>query len=453
MVYNDIDFGRELRTMQFSIDPVKDPVSGVDLMYQRVTIEVSVVLNPFWFATNKMGAFPEGEVNDRFVGDRMGLTIANLREVLMTPRKPLHFSVGPDLVIQSPDYDTDTGDYLPSDCKNGPHPLGCKVIDIVGDKSAMLFFKIETYVSYCEKMLLSNRWTMSCDIDQEGYTTRTTRGKAVFRSDLLAQTGANPDDFRRFLLVPAQDQLRRINVHVGVSADGTELDYSVTDRETTYGLGADSAITRIEGNTTSGGQIDITQLKDAMNVIGDTMGSAFASFNIFGVAGPAIIGGRAVYNHAIPQGRANCMVRVFGKRYASKERMAEVALAVAMDRFGGALKGRSLLVVGAYLTQDIGSDNAPFVELRVEFLTGLAQLALIFSPRTAIIGAVNLATNVDPAGLQFTQDRPPAQLPYSDNTRGTWIGSMAYQALASGACDLPTQPAATDSRSDASRVV
>jgi hypothetical protein len=446
LIYNGVDLGREIRTMSYSVEPVMDPLTGIDLLCQHVTIEVMVVVNPYWLATNKPGNLPAGELSPGTAGDRMGLTMANLRRVLLEPRGLLVFNVGPDTSLTSPQIDPATSRPLPADCKNGPRPLYCRVTELLGDKSGFLFFGIETWVEDdCEAFVLSNRWASTCTVDQEGYTTRVTRGKTCFRSDFMHWERLTPDQFRALVIIPTQDDLQRVGLTVSPSADGLELDWQVVDQEVTYGTGnregfadplggvpaenqaPDSRITRIEGNTTHGGHIEIHDLKGAATKVGGSLRKlAFGSGGGVPFVGPVV----DLFMEVVPSCRANCLVRVFGQRRCSKKYMARVAMMVALDRFGGILTRSGAVVVGSYLMQDIGSQNAPFIELRLEFLTGLQQLFVVLDPDTAITGGVRLDTELKTLGCRF--ETPPPELPYSDNTRGSWVSSLAYQALSAG---------------------
>ena len=119
-------------------------------------------------------------------GDRLGVTLSKPGEILRQHRQRLTYRVGADLVIDSPGVFAD-GTPVPCDPTNGPHVLDATVTPIIGDRTAVLVFEVETTICNCDKYILSNRYEQSVDIDAYGYTTRTTRGLVIARADFHQQ--------------------------------------------------------------------------------------------------------------------------------------------------------------------------------------------------------------------------------------------------------------------------
>lgn len=149
------------------------------------------------------------------------------------------------------------------DCKNGPVPLHCNVVEVRGKKTFVVDWAIECYVneSYIFRRsttlsaLLSQRWTVEEDLDQDFFATRIINGHAIFRSDRLQILNAVADDFRAWLMNPPQNNFRRTVQQILISEDGTRLDYVLIDRQVPYSLTPtviQRGVTRFEAEYTQG---------------------------------------------------------------------------------------------------------------------------------------------------------------------------------------------------------
>ena len=429
--YNGITIQfRELRTQEYSAVLQYDPTQK-DPLYYHVTLTIAGVIQPYMISSNK----PPVVGGVVFPGDRLGISIPNLQKVLLEPRQQLTYQVGPDIVLTSP-LTTDFNQVLFSDCRGGPIPKHCRITEILGDKSALFSYSIETWVSTCDNYILSNRWSSSCSVDAEGYTTRTTTGLAITRKDYIDFAMVTIDVWRSYLFVPVSDGLQRVGIQVNQNEDGTELRYTVTDRQTTYGTGANSQISKIEGNVTIGGQSDhIPDVKDVIGGISLTRG-----FNFISSFGTSEIGTikKTIWN-ALPRGRANAMVRVFGQQGSTKQYLTQVAINVLTDRLGPITLGGRLFTMSLYMTQDIGNQNPPFVELRGEFVVAsLRQLALLLGVGGAAVFAGQMKLDIGIPTSNFLPTTPTTQLP-DNNSRGTWLRQLTIQAL-NPTCELPEVP-------------
>lgn len=128
------------------------------------------------------------------------------------------------------------------DCKNGPFPLVTSINQVYGDdRTFLVAFAVQTFINEYRKngintstALLSNRFSQTASTDDRGYTTLTTVGKAVFRSDWLNLRGAaavTPDVVRAELMLKIPLGFVRDNIDVTSSPDGTGLVYRFIDRQ------------------------------------------------------------------------------------------------------------------------------------------------------------------------------------------------------------------------------
>ena len=72
-------------------------MSGVDYMRTHVVVDVAGVFNPVSTAS-----FTQPGTQPGVFGDRAGVSLAQLRQALLTPRRQLLFFIGPDLVFSAP---------------------------------------------------------------------------------------------------------------------------------------------------------------------------------------------------------------------------------------------------------------------------------------------------------------------------------------------------------------
>src|SRR5262249_22460502 len=151
------------------------------------------------------------------------LTDVAIRHLLQQPRRKLLYTAGGDdpagnpaqiqftfvggaqdpLVVEAP-YRNRSGnppDYQ-VDANNGPRPLlydGWRVDGpgMLRGEFAVEFFLNEPYLYVLKPpLLLGNEWEMEHDIDIDGFTSKTVRGRAHFNAAVLAQQKTVPDDYR-----------------------------------------------------------------------------------------------------------------------------------------------------------------------------------------------------------------------------------------------------------------
>lgn len=428
LIYNGVVLDK-VKTAFYRVDPVTDP-SGIDLECVKVTIEVQGVFHELWHGSNKP-AGTDRRFNYGTPGDVAAISLYNLREVLMRPRGALEFWMGGVLVLDAPQRDGN-GTRYSCDVKGGPFPQDVSVVQIIGDRAAIVRFRIETYVSNCEHYCLSNRWALNTSFDQHGYGTTTIQGRASFRKDFLVNAGLQPDDFRKWLILPADFGMKRMSVDVRVNPEGTEVAYTVVDRVTNYGTGANSGIARVECQITSGMDTPLKSLKEETIEI-------YGAFKMAMGGDIGSVGGK-VFNWVVPNCKLNVIVRIWGQAGMDRRQLLRMAASMALDRVS---PGFGVAIVSVYASVDWGSENPPFVEVRCEFMGKQKQLRLLFADD---IGAsFNWNTTIAGKGevLNWSNTTPATQLPRSENTRGSTIGRMVAQTLAGpSACERPANPPA-----------
>ncbi len=433
------------RTGEFAIRAVYDP-SGLDLLYQEVTLSAICVWNPAATATNKPGA-PVGYAGLGVRGDVLSTTISNLKNTLMLPRRQLTLSVGGRTTFFCPLVNLVTGNPMPCDPMGGPLPQHCRVIQIIGDKSAIVEFSIRFAVSDVTRVVTSCRWSVSATTDEAFLTTRSISGRASFRPDMLA--GSAPtlvaDQFRAALPFSVPNGFRRKRVSVVVNERGDESTFTIEDKEQTLNTGLFSPVIKIDGQVTTGIDTPIKDLKGVVSLIGDLAGD-LNPLRAFGDPVGALkgVGSAAskVWSRATPSAKANGLVNVYGKAGADRNALFGIARSVMLDRFAplvipGGFRG--LYPVSFFATFPFGNEQIPMVSIRAEFLcANLTTLAALFDT-TVISKLVNTRNDINSVPLMKT-DPTWGNLPFpaSNGMRGRWLGELLTQVLS----DPTTFPAA-----------
>lgn len=252
LIYNGVPLrlGR-LRVQQRA---VYDESDG-DYLFTHYVLEAPCVWSPAATATN-----PVPGPNGVTLGDRAPVSLANLRELLMQPRQYLQVYVGNDLYLQSPQL-TQFGGVLATDANNGPQPIDFRITEVLGTKSILGVYRTQTWLNETAfspaspgqgigpaPALLSHRWEQAEEIDEDFLSTRTTRGTATFRTDLLLDAGAVADDFRNALFHPTPPNYRRVRGVATASDDGTKLAYQITDAEQSWNVGPGRGLIRLRGH-------------------------------------------------------------------------------------------------------------------------------------------------------------------------------------------------------------
>jgi hypothetical protein len=456
--YGPVDLAVE-HTSEVSIRAVYDS-SGLDYLYDEITVGVVCVFNPAAVATKSIPPFA--------AADRLGVTVNNLKHTLLIPRQQLQLTLGTDRTFTAP-LDHPLRDAqghpvldgqgnqvvgpLPCDPGGGPFPEECRIMEVIGDKTAVVLYRIRFHTLDCTgNFVLSNRWRVSSDTDGVSYlTTRVIEGRAVLRADFAL--GQSPtvliDQFRAaFVLSPPPGFIRK-RVHVTATEDGRELVYQVIDREQRLNLGTKSPAVRVEGYATAGVDVPIGKAQALGTYALRAQAAAAGNRFLRGVIAGAWESLAGHVGQLIPTPKANCIVRVTGKAGVNYADLVKLAVQIALDRFANYQLNNTLFVVSAYITQALDNEQAPYVELRMEFLvTGFNVLTAILDPVANAVNFMNFKAEVEGPNnslggnalrLSGGHGNPP--LPASNQTRGTWIGFLVSQALAVP-CSVPAAPPA-----------
>ena len=415
-----------VRTEEWVCEPDLD-YSGVDYCLNHIVIGVRAVVNPAATATSP--------------GQRAGLTMADVQQILMNPRQKLVYRIGPDVVVSSP------LDGAVCDAKNGPKPLACRIIEVKGTKTAIIYFRIETWTGGPSNVLddcptvLSNRWSTEAEVDDNWVTRITTRGRMRVRTDAMqTDDPASPDIFRSACLpLPVPDGFKRGPINVAAKEDGTELMWSCVDQQQSLNLinGAQLGVCTIEGHYTTGSEVPYKDMKSLFTSLMNPLNLIPSIRNSFYIklTGPP------------PR-----TVEAGGSGHARQD-LLKVGIAVICDRFMPILtngfqfnNGPQIILKGGlvslYATISI-QDVA--VELRGEVFGGPGQT---YNPSdfgayvnmkddmTGAAGAGLYANILNFKGATGANPNPPQ----GNTSRGYFIGALLEQAL-KGQYDLPASNA------------
>lgn len=194
--------------------------------------------------------FQEGN-GDGITGYQATLTDVEVKTRLMIPRRKLIIGSLDDkgrliVWLESPK----TG--LLCDMAGGPKPISVDVISVAGQGQTFgVHVQIETFQSPCtyqsDRALISHRWQMTHDHNEDNYLTRTIEGEAVFNLGVVASSIFQPDWIRGQLFHPIPLGFQRRLGPISLSPDGTTLKYTVSDVDTTILFDpGDSGATQME---------------------------------------------------------------------------------------------------------------------------------------------------------------------------------------------------------------
>lgn len=220
-------------TKRFSQEPVFDQ-SDSDLSHFKFVVHVSGLVSGVTATSHFQGA--------GFTGEAAG-TMVNIRRALSSPRGSFRMQMGVTAdsdgttILSADPYQAESatpGSGL--DVNNGPK---CRVIDIT-HIAANEVFRVEVEFEICLRecngtiageaaAVLSNKWSVTDDVDENLWTTRVYQG--VLRT-VSAQFNAN--SFRALVVPPLQPGLRRKRMTFDVSRDGLTLGYTILDEEVNY---------------------------------------------------------------------------------------------------------------------------------------------------------------------------------------------------------------------------
>lgn len=431
----DFKFGfASFHLNELTFEPETDQ-TGIDIECTKVTLDLHGVVNAVAIAANKAQEGIPGSV-----GNALPDTVIGLRDYLVIPRKVIIFEIAGVTIFESHE------DGMESDVRGGPFPARASFSQVVGDKTALLQFRVVTYLTYCNKYLLSNRWTQRSTVGSDGMTTRTTVGRAAFRKDFLDFEGLQADDFRKWLIIPCPNDMRRVYVDVQQESDGAAVTYNVTEQEVNYGTGADRGILKVSGTATGGCESEIKTGNQMINKM------ASMAMNVLTLSPKALI---ADFNSFIPNSKFAAIARVDGRKGVKQDMLARVAVDVCLDRLANVYNPQNGLgfVSKLFVTNSHGSEEAPWSQCQIE-VYGISLNILLntvqFTPDNLINASLSIKINSLDGGPLFNKNIEAARLPNSDNTRGSQLTALISQVLNSGAlpCALPGNPPADSAAQD-----
>jgi len=140
---------------------------------------------------------------------------------------------------------------LQSDAKLGPVVIGCHVRGGPNSNSFFVNMDIRTWITPCEdasdRAILSHRWRMTHNEDENHYLTRQIDGTVVFNATLLVKANIPPDWFRKQFFHPIPLGFKRSLGPITLTEDGTTLKYSYSDTDTSVVFDAsDTGATQME---------------------------------------------------------------------------------------------------------------------------------------------------------------------------------------------------------------
>lgn len=427
---------------------------GQDYLYTRFRFAVGGIYNP------RATAYTAGPVATP--GTMPPITDISIRNTLMQPGGVLVWDDesppvggGPVTILRVPAANG-TGDV-----KGGPYPRGCHVAQIAGTKTWWVVFLIETFVNEQtaanmanvynrpSNIVLSHRWDITADYNQDHFATRIVRGEVVFRLDLLTRNNVSPDQFRDILFHPVPANFQRSNIRVMPSSDGTTYKYEFTDTEQPLNYSLGPNITRIEATETDMTFVPSQAQALQENFVSNLHGGVSAASSI--LSGNAVGGltgfvSGAAHNaidtgvKLLPQCASHIIVRVWGNQQCLRANLFLTAMGVAWGRMNwlnlGYLPG-----IESQITFDLTNK---FVEAQLTFKYGPNALTLLKMSNLPFALPDILNETITSGGVPVIGTLGPNPVyPTSGNTRGTWIGGVIAQSL-QGPGALPAAPVNTD---------
>lgn len=428
-------------------------LDGPTYLWSEWYIHVRGLLNPA--ATSYAGA---GGAERPTLGRTPSLTDSTIRHLLAQPRQKLVFTAAPPdptrpglpdlnvlqggggslVILDCPETTFAAGGVAPNftgsadfdeyftDAQNGPFPSIYNVVRIDGMRTFHVEFAVTARVNECYNyysdpaVLLSHRWTESHDVDRDGFTRRSVRGHAVFRSDVLLNLGTHPDDYRAALFHPIARNCQRQNVRVTAHEDGCRLDYSFTDQEVSHYI-IPTHVSRIEAF----GTIHQTRPNTGDAASGFWKAAGALLRKSFSGAASALADG------LLPFESGTIVIRVWGTRRASLILLVKVAekvfLAKMPDIFAGGGPGVPYYGIDSDLTFDF---VGKYVELRATVTVPLSKrIVLAATTLDADTTSFPHFADDDIDGVATTADSPGRMAVLGNETRGTMMQMVVAAAL------------------------
>jgi hypothetical protein len=218
-----------VKTKTFYQEPVFTGADGSgDYLYTKFRISVEGVFN---------SSLPPAAIA-QFPGDATpaGL-MARIRQLLWQPREQLVYSVNGVVLLSSPQQSAIANQMVQrkTDANNGPIVNDVNVTALT-ENTFRIDFDVTTWLQDCSAAtvlggsgpkFISNRFTTDFDIDQHQYVTITTRGTVFTRADV----NVNPDSLRGAIAPTLTTGAVAERSHFGVLESGLAVTYEFVDRE------------------------------------------------------------------------------------------------------------------------------------------------------------------------------------------------------------------------------
>lgn len=213
--YNGLEL-RNVITREFEQSPIRDE-SNTDILYTKFNIYVETVMNA--------DLLTDAVINLGIVGEQspisatsVGSLLANVAKILNQDRKPFRYVMDGVEVINL---------YPSTEANNGPKVFGVRLTQI-SSKTVRIRFGIECAVVQCDQALpvISNRWSMTEDIDGNFVATRRWRGKLRLKNAVF-----NPQAFRGLCVPVLHKGWKREGMNFVGETNSLELAYEISDRQ------------------------------------------------------------------------------------------------------------------------------------------------------------------------------------------------------------------------------
>lgn len=429
-----------IKTLAYKRQPIWD---GPNYLYTRHKFHVRGVLNPLATSYDWGGGPALLGITPPVAPVNAPITDGWIRQQLAKERQQLIVRNGDTIVLQSP------RPGFPVDCSFGPFPSTYDVVYCGGIKTYLIEFAVETDIdeSYLygdtklgpspPRTMLSHLWSITDGMTLDYFTTRTIRGHAIFNAEQLVTLGANADDFRYYLFHATPNGMRRDQIEVNITEDGTTCEYTIVDREVYAPLTTNRFISRIEA--THRVSLDRTDpvLAEIQKIFGAalTAGGAVGARPGHDVASGVRAAAMATYQN-MPKLTHHIHVKVFGNNNASRDTLRAVAVRIMVRRLSDSPIGSlafmkksgmhvSLLddIMGSYSELDAVWQAGPILTVDVGG-SGVAWPMMWGSDSVPPYTTTNqVVSGIGP--------------PNDERSRGTFISSMIVQALRN---DFQTTP-------------
>lgn len=220
-------------TRGFWQEPAYDQ-SETDLSHHKFRIRVQGYVHGMGSSLESVYVSAPGGLTQTFSG---GAPDAHqkIRYRLSEPRKPFEMKLDGVSLLRCDPVDDNSRIIANKDLNNGPKPRALEITHIVGANIFRVEWEVEIAMLGCDggdsganngSGILSNRWSLTDEMDKQFMRTRTYSGRLRTISAKI-----NPLSLASFVLPRLQKGFKRDRVRYVVSASGVEMDYTITDRE------------------------------------------------------------------------------------------------------------------------------------------------------------------------------------------------------------------------------